>query len=151
MSTISCANWPIENFFMVGDGRNKKSMGYVRNLSLFMVKALERGPGIHVFNYADKPDLSANELIAIACSAMGAPPPSARIPYSIGLMGGYFFDGLSKLTGRTYPISSIRIKKFCANTQVNADRVKAIGFSAPYTLEEGLQRMIRSEFGSPTI
>jgi nucleoside-diphosphate-sugar epimerase len=133
-------------FLMVGDGNNKKSMGYVCNISLFLIKTLELGPGIHVFNYADKPDLSTNELIAIACRSLGAPPPTWRIPYYAGLMGGFFFDGLSKLTKRKYPISSIRIKKFCANTQVNADRVKAFGFSAPFSVEEGLQRMIRSEF-----
>jgi len=131
---------------MVGDGRNRKSMGYVRNLTLFMAKTIECGRGVHVFNYADQPDLTANELIAFASRQMGTPLPAWRIPYFIGLLGGYFFDGLSKLTHRDYPISSIRIRKFCANTQVNADRLKATGFAAPYALEDGLQRMIRSEF-----
>jgi GlcNAc-P-P-Und epimerase len=141
LNQIAC-----RKFVLVGNGRNKKSMGYVRNLSQFLVRMLELDSGIHVFNYADKPDLTVNELIAIACRFLETPPPTLRIPYPIGLLGGYFFDKLSKFTQRTYPISSIRIKKFCANTQVNTDRVKETGFSAPYTLEEGLKRMIRSEF-----
>jgi nucleoside-diphosphate-sugar epimerase len=133
-------------FFMVGDGNNKKSMGYVCNISQFLIKTLDIEPGIYVYNYADKPDLTTNEIIAFACKAMEVMPPALRVPYWAGIIGGYFFDGLSKLTKKQYPISSIRIKKFCSNTQVNADRLKEIGFLAPYSIEEGLQRMIQKEF-----
>lgn len=133
-------------FFMVGNGNNKKSMGYVRNFSKFLLRSLELKSGIHVFNYADKPDLKTSELISIATKALGIPIRRYRIPYPIGLIGGYIFDGLSKITNRTYPISLIRIKKFCANTQVAADKIERLGFSAPYTLEEGLVRMIQKDF-----
>ena len=53
---------------------------------------------------------------------------------------------LAKVTGKTYPISSIRIKKFSADTQVSAEKVKETGFTAPYLLTDGLKRMISSEF-----
>jgi len=69
-----------------------------------------------------------------------------KIPYGLGLLGGYAFDGLAKLTGRTYPISSIRIKKFCANTQISSEKLKEIGFVSPYSLRDGLKWMILSEF-----
>jgi hypothetical protein len=69
-----------------------------------------------------------------------------RIPYIVGLLGGYVFDFLAKLTGKTYSISSIRIKKFCADTQISAEKVKEIGFTAPYLLIDGLKKMISSEF-----
>jgi len=61
-------------------------------------------------------------------------------------LGGHTFDFLAKITGKTYPISSIRIKKFSANTIINANKLKKTGFAAPYTLTEGLGRMIKSEF-----
>jgi hypothetical protein len=61
-------------------------------------------------------------------------------------MGGYAFDILAKVTGKTYPISSIRIKKFCANTIINTDKLQKTGFVPSYTLAEGLSRMIKSEF-----
>ena len=53
---------------------------------------------------------------------------------------------LAKITGKTYPISSIRIKKFCADTVINTDRLQLTGFVPSYTLAEGLNRMIKSEF-----
>jgi hypothetical protein len=37
-----------------------------------------------------------------------------RFPYQIGLAGGYLFDLATLVSGRQFPISSIRIKKFYA-------------------------------------
>jgi hypothetical protein len=53
---------------------------------------------------------------------------------------------LAKATGKTYPISSIRIKKFCADTVINTDKLQQTGFTPGYTLAEALSRMIKSEF-----
>jgi hypothetical protein len=70
-----------------------------------------------------------------------------KLPYSIGMVGGYTFDVLSRLTGKKFSISSIRIKKFCATTTVSTHAQDAINFKAPFTLEEGLKLMIRSMGG----
>ncbi|MFZ5994931.1 MAG: NAD-dependent epimerase/dehydratase family protein [Thermodesulfobacteriota bacterium] len=134
-------------FIMVGNGKNKKSMGYVLNLSRFLTILTQINPGIHTYNYADKPDLTTEELVATALKALGrGHRMKFRIPYAIGLLGGYAFDILAKITGKRYPISSIRIKKFCAETLVRAERLKEAGFVAPYSLSEGLSWMIKSEF-----
>ena len=134
-------------FIMVGKGINRKSMGYVLNLTSFLVSLLASEPGKFVYNYADKPDLSMNELIEIFNNTLGKNHKNNfKIPYKIGLMGGYGYDILAKVTGKTYPISSIRIKKFCADTVVSAEKVKDTGFIAPYLLTDGLKRMISSEF-----
>ena len=104
-------------FVKVGKGINRKSMGYVLNLSSFLTTLLKSEPGQFVYNYADKPDLSMNELIDIFYDTIGRNQKNNfQIPYTLGLMGGYGYDILSKITGKTYPISSIRIKKFCADT-----------------------------------
>ena len=134
-------------FMMVGKGINRKSMGYVLNLTRFLATLLKSAPGRCVYNYADKPDLCMNELIKIFHDTLGNNPKNNfRIPYALGLLGGYYYDMLAKITGKTYPISSIRIKKFSANTVINADKLKKTGFVAPYSLTEGLSRMIKSEF-----
>ena len=134
-------------FMMVGNGKNKKSMGYVLNLSHFMTMLLGNYPGKQVYNYSDKPDLDMKELVKITQETLGMRRMNnVRVPYAIGLLGGYAFDGLAKLTGRTFPISAIRIKKFCANTQVASEKLGEIGFVSPYSLTDGLRRMILSEF-----
>ena len=134
-------------FIKVGKGINKKSMAYVLNLSRFLTTLLKSEPGQFVYNYADKPDLCMNELIDIFHNTIGQNHRNNfRIPYAIGLMGGYCYDILAKITGKTYPISSIRIKKFCADTVINTDNLQETGFVPSYTLAEGLSRMIKSEF-----
>ena len=134
-------------FMKVGKGVNRKSMGYVFNLSSFLATLLKSSPGQFIYNYADKPDLSMNELIEIFNNTLGKNHKNNfKIPYKIGLMGGYGYDILAKVTGKTYPISSIRIRKFCADTVINTDNLQQTGFVPSYTLTEGLRRMIRSEF-----
>jgi len=131
-------------FIMVGNGRNKKSMAYVGNFVKFLIEVLKLKEGVHIFNYADKPDLSMNELVGIIRRELGKNKDSSlRLPYCIGLAGGYFFDLISIITKRTYPVSNIRIKKFCANTTVSTKALDLINFKPTYTLEEGLQKMIR--------
>jgi nucleoside-diphosphate-sugar epimerase len=93
-----------------------------------------------------------NELVEIFISTIGGNNGvNFKIPYVIGLMGGYCYDMLAKVTGKTYPISSIRIKKFCADTVVNTDKLQQTGFTPGYTLAEGLSRMIKSEFATAQV
>ncbi|MFW6147954.1 MAG: hypothetical protein ACOC6B_06135 [Thermodesulfobacteriota bacterium] len=54
------------------------------------------------------------------------------------------------MTGRQFPISSIRIKKFCAGTRIAADKLHETGFIPRYSLEQGLERMIAADFHTNT-
>jgi len=45
-----------------------------------------------------------------------------------GLADRYLVDLDALITGRQFPISSIRIKKFCAGTQIAADKLSETGF-----------------------
>ena len=56
----------------------------------------------------------------------------------MGMMGGYCFNMLTKITGKKLDISSVRVKKFCAVTQFDSTRAMTSGFVPPYTLQEGL-------------
>lgn len=133
-------------FVMVGDGRNRKSMAYVGNLARFLADLEESPPGIEVFNYADKPDLETRRLVRVAAEEIGVKLPRIAVPYPLGLLAGYGCDLAARITGRKLPISSIRVRKFCAETTVDTSRLRSTGFKAPYTLEQGLRRMIRADF-----
>jgi len=134
-------------FIMVGNGKNKKSIGYILNFTKFLTLLLQAASGKYIYNYADKPDLRIDELIRIAQETLNIKPEiNFRIPYSIGILGGYAFDCLTKINGKTYPISSIRIKKFCADTRISTEKLRNTGFTAPFSLIDGLKKMIISEF-----
>jgi nucleoside-diphosphate-sugar epimerase len=135
---------------VVGDGRNRKSMAYVENVAGALVQALTFGSGVHVFNYADKPDLDMNELTALARAALGdRRARTLRIPYVLGLGAGFISDLAARLTGRSFPVSAIRIRKYRANTQFANARILAAGFVPRHGLRDALIATIRHEFGSP--
>ena len=133
-------------FLMIGNGLNRKSMAYVGNVSAFLASAMELDPGTHLFNYVDKPDLSMQELVEIVLEALGRRPVvGARIPYALGYVGGLVCDLMAAVTGKTLPISAVRVRKFCSTTTFSAQRVQSTGFQAPVGLREALVRTIRHE------
>ena len=137
-------------FLMVGSGNNRKSMAYVGNVVAFVKYLLENVPtGYNVYNYIDKPDFTMNELVAHVGKVMKKRIPATHFPYWLGMMGGYCFDLLAKITGKKLAISSVRVKKFCATTEFNAKKAHSCGFKAPYTLGEGLARTLEFEFIHP--
>lgn len=133
-------------FLMVGSGNNKKSMAYVENIAAFLKFATKIESGHHIFNYIDKPDFTMNELTDIIYTALDKQHTHIKVPYIIGLLGGYCFDVLSKVTGKEFPVSSIRIKKFCARTQFKSNSITNTDFKAPVTLEQGIANTVKNEF-----
>ena len=137
-------------FLMVGSGNNRKSMAYVGNVVAFVKYLLENvASGYNVYNYIDKPDFTMNELVAHVGKVMKKNIPATHFPYWLGMMGGYCFDVLAKITGKKLTVSSVRVKKFCATTEFDAKKAHSCGFKAPYTLGEGLARTLEFEFIHP--
>ena len=133
---------------MVGRGNNKKSLAYVDNVAAFLDFATRLGTGVHLFNYVDKPDLDTNSLVQLVKKKMGQSAKIRfRLPYYVGYGIGCIFDCMAFITRRRFPISAVRVRKFCENSQFSAARLQATGFKPLVTLEEGLNRMIQSEFG----
>lgn len=134
-------------FMMVGPGTNKKSMAYVGNLADALIHGLTMGPGTHVFNYVDAPDMNMNELVALVNKSLGRPTSTHwRIPLPLAMAGGHALDGLARVMGRTFPISAIRVRKFCESTQFKADKILASGFTPRVTVQKGLTQTLASEF-----
>lgn len=136
-------------FAMIGNGKNKKSMAYVENLAAFLVTCIESDEKYAVYNYVDTPDFTMNELVSLVRGKLrGSQSVGIRIPKFIGLIAGYTADILAKL-GIKLPISSIRVKKFCASSEFSSAKADLDGFVAPYTLQEGLDRTLEAEFINP--
>ena len=96
---------------MFGDGRNVKSMVYVENVAKFLAKCAGEKPGVHVYNYIDKPDLSMNQLVQITRKTLfGKPGVGLRMPGFLGVTIGIVFDLLAWLLREALPVSSIRVK-----------------------------------------
>jgi len=139
----------IGRFVMIGDGMNRKSMAYVENVAAFLQHSLTAPPGVHVFNYVDKPDFTMNELVAQVSNLLGRPNTSrVRLPVAAGLLIGSCFDAVARVSGRKFPISAVRVRKFCANSVYGSAAFNA-GFTPPVPMEQALERTVRHEFLAP--
>lgn len=133
-------------FLMIGDGANKKSLCYVENVAAFIDHCRGQGPGAHVFNYVDKPDLSMYQIVScgreVLFTRAGVGP---KLPRSLARLIGHISDFVSWVSNKQLPISSIRIQKFMATTQF-ATSAGVTGFEPPVDLMEALEATIRYEF-----
>lgn len=133
-------------FIMVGDGKNRKSMAYVENVASFLEYSLSFKPGIHIYNYIDKPDFTMNQLVAHVNALLGGSSEiKIRLPYWLGLLIGKTFDAVAFILNRKFPISAIRVKKFCANS-VYESAIDKTGFVPPIGLMEAIEKTVKYEF-----
>ena len=133
-------------FVMVGDGLNRKSIAYVENVAAFLEYSLDFKPGLHIYNYIDKPDFTMNSLVGHINKLLGKPSEiKFRLPFSIGILIGSGFDHIAKITGKKFPISVIRVQKFCANS-VYKSAAELTGFIPPVTLMDAIEKTVRFEF-----
>ncbi|SLN59030.1 3 beta-hydroxysteroid dehydrogenase/Delta 5--_4-isomerase [Roseovarius albus] len=137
-------------FVMVGNGTNKKSMAYIHNIVAFLERCLATDQKYAVYNYVDTPDLDMNSLVRhVRNTLKGKDNIGLRLPYWLGLILGYVADGIAVVTKKSLPISSVRVKKFCASTAFASAKSDLDDFQPPYDLQTGIERTLTSEFISP--
>lgn len=133
-------------FVMIGNGENRKSLAYVENVAAFIDYSMGFKPGVHIYNFIDKPDLTMNKLVASVNRILGRSEKiRLRIPFSVGFLLGKGFDLVAALTGKRLAISSIRVKKFCSNSVYNT-AIAETGFVSPVSLAQALEQTVRYEF-----
>jgi nucleoside-diphosphate-sugar epimerase len=137
-----------KHFVMVGEGTNRKSIAYVGNICACLEFFLElQGKQIEIFNYADKPDLQMNELVPLVRDVFGygANLPM-RLPKWVIYPIAAVLDGIAVVFNKSFPVSRVRIHKFCSNSQFSTQRLIAAGFKPKYDLKDALRMTIRTEF-----
>ena len=134
-----------DRFIKVGNGKNKKSIAYVGNLVEFISCSINNND-FCIVNYADKPDLTMNQLIALFYKFLSKKEKKISIPYCLGISAGYLFDLLSFIFRKQFSISSIRIKKFCINSIINTNELEQYNMKLPTPLYAAIERTIRFEF-----
>lgn len=137
-------------FFMVGHGRNKKSMAYIGNIVAFLDSCISTDQKYGVYNYVDGPDMTMNDLVSQVRSRLkGKNNVGLRLPYWLGMFLGYAADFIALISGKNLPISSIRVKKFTSSTEFSSSMYALDKFIPPFQLQEGIERTLISEFIEP--
>ena len=134
-----------------GPGTNIKSLSYVENIvdaTLFLAGLKNDKPNrkiepFEIFNFIDKPDLTSTEISNVVSACLNKKPAPA-VPYALGMLIGFPFDIIIKLTGKNLPISTARVKKmFKTETKFEADKLLSVGYTPKFPLKEGIDRMTK--------
>lgn len=133
-------------FLMIGNGKNHKSIAYVENIAAFIEYAISFKPGIHTFNFIDKPDFMMNELVSVVKKTLGLSENIRfRVPFNVAHLIGKLFDLFALILNKKFTISSIRVKKFCCDS-VYSTSIDETGFLSPVPIKQALDQTIRYEF-----
>lgn len=134
-------------FFMIGKGKNKKSMAYIGNIVSFLEACITSKQNYGLYNYVDTPNLTMNELVSmVRLKLKRGNSVGLRMPYWLGLLLGYLADFISLISGKNMPVSSIRVKKFASSTEFKTSKAMLDGFEAPFLINDGIKRTLESEF-----
>ena len=135
-----------DRMIQIGNGLNYKSIAYIGNVVDFISYNINNSAlGLKIFNYSDTPDYNMNEFVNIVNELANRKKRYLKISYNFAILIGFIFDIFSFLTNKKFNISSIRIKKYCANTQIDSNKA-FINFKPKFTIKEGICNMISTDF-----
>ncbi len=131
-------------FAYFGSRHTIKGTCYVYNLIAATHFLLElMAPGLQTCNYVDSPDLTVEEMAIIIAESLGRRTPLPDLPQWLGLAVGRLFDFVSLITGKPLRVSTQRVRKLAIPTRYQADYIRDLGFTPPFSLETGLRTMVQ--------
>jgi nucleoside-diphosphate-sugar epimerase len=116
---------------------------------VFLLEKLRHG--VEVFNYVDEPQMTTHDLVSLIARKAGRSKPKLSIPMGIAMPAARLMDMIGSAIGHDFTITSARIRKFNTSTQFSVEKLRSMGFKAPFTIEEGLERNIRWYMDQPRI
>jgi nucleoside-diphosphate-sugar epimerase len=129
--------------FIVGNGKNTKSLAYIENITDFILYILPLKDKIMIHNYVDEPQLTLKELIIFCKIKFNNTENIKKIPYFILFGSAFILDFLSFIFNKKFKINRMRIKKLVTESSYKAN---LNGFVPKYTLKQGLEKTIKKEF-----
>lgn len=128
-------------YFNINKGDALKSISYVENLveaTVFLLKNMKAG--LDAYNYADEPHINAIEISNVIAKTLGKRNP-ITIPYELAYALALPFNFLIAITKKNFPVSTMRVKKYCTQTLNSCEKLKNAGFKPTIDSKEGLKRM----------
>ncbi len=130
-------------FYMnIGDGKNIKSITYVENIvndTIIFMKNWTKGT--RIYNHTTSPNLYSHQISEIIAKLLGKKRPML-FPLSLAKLLVFPFDLLIKITGKNFPISRARLKKFCTQTYYISENIDNQSSKEYYSTQESLQKTV---------
>ena len=131
-------------FVPVGDGRNRRTLVYVRDAIEAMLLAAEHPKAAGcVFNVTDGCVHTMRDILIAICQALGRPAPRLYVPLPVARAGAAGLEYGFALVGRQSPLTRPTLDKFIEDAAYSGQRIQTeLGFRPAYDLEAGWQETI---------
>lgn len=101
---------------VVGNGNNVKSISYVENLCLYIVRSLWMAPGTYYTLYSDYPNLRVEEFVKYIRASKGLSTLLVKVPVWVALLGASFLEIIGLITKIDYKVNRLRINKLVSTS-----------------------------------
>jgi nucleoside-diphosphate-sugar epimerase len=131
-------------FVPVGDGRNRRTLVYVRDAVEAMLLAAEhlKAAG-RIFNVTDGSVHTMRCILSAICQALGRPAPRLHVPLALARAGAAGLEYAFALAGRQAPLTRSTLDKFIEDAAYSGQRIQTeLGFRPAYDLEAGWRETI---------
>jgi len=131
-------------FIPVGDGRNRRTLLYDRDVASAAVLAMDHPSAAgQVYNVSDGQFHRLRDIIAVICDALGRRPPRFSLPLGPVRFAAGVLEGAARLLGQRSPIGRAMIDKYTEDVAVEGRRIQAeLGFVPQYNLATGWREAI---------
>ena len=125
-------------FFIVGSGKNIKSIAYAPNLVDSVIFCLNNvKQDLFIYNYSDYPQINVKNQVKIICDIVQSPLPF-KIPLFLTIIFTIPIDIIEKLLNIDLKFNSMRIKKFTASTFFESDKIRNLGFKQKISIYDAI-------------
>lgn len=130
-------------FFLAGRNDNVKSLVAVRNVvAAVEFLAARMKPGVELYYLVDRESFSMREIAGMVARALGRSDGFWSLPVPLLRAGAGAGDGLERVTGRKFPLTSRRLAALLETTHFSSAKLVSTGFTHPVATGAGLAEMV---------
>ena len=134
-------------FIPIGDGRNRRTLIYDRDVAKAALLATQHPKAAgKVYNVSDSHFHTLKEIIVAICNALGRNPPRLSLPVGTVRLATGILEDAGRMIGFKSPISRETIDKYTEDIAVDGSLIrKELGFMPEYDLNAGWREVLFEE------
>lgn len=131
-------------FFMIGDGRNRRTLIHCKDVCKAAVLAAEKACALgQIYNVTDGQVHTLQDIIQAICIGLGQPSPRFHLPVSLARLTAALLEAGMKVVGRNPPIRRAMVDKITQDIAVSGDKIqRQLGYKAEHSLVRGWRETI---------
>jgi nucleoside-diphosphate-sugar epimerase len=127
-------------FVYMGNRGTRKAGGYVKELALTMLWALQRQrAGVLLYNFSQYPIPTVQEYVETIQRVAGLRRPVLHVPYALLYPVSWLMEVAAKLLGINQPVNPTRLKKLVRSNNIVPAVLQREGYVNRYDLESALR------------